>query len=76
MVVGINIECLPGERLVQAWRPASWEPYVYSIVRFELKAHNGGTRVVLDHTGYPENEREHIDKGWRENYWEPMRDLL
>ena len=76
MVVGINIECLPGERLVQAWRPASWEPDVYSIVRFELKAHNGGTRVVLDHTGYPENEREHIDKGWHDNYWEPMRDLL
>ena len=76
MVVGINIECSPGERLVQAWRPVSWEPGVYSMVRFELKAHNGGTRVVLDHTGYPEDEQEHLDKGWHDNYWGPMRDLL
>ena len=76
MIVGINVECLPGERLVQAWRAASWEPGVYSVVRFELKAHDGGTRVILDHTGYPDDEGDHLSKGWHENYWEPLRSML
>lgn len=76
MILGVNAECSPGQRLVQAWRAANWDPGVYSIVRFELTAQNGGTRVVLDHTGYPEDEGEHLDKGWHDNYWDPMRNLL
>ena len=63
MVVGINIECSPGERLVQAWRPVSLEPGVYSMVRFELKAHNGGTRVVLDHTDTRKTNKSTSTKG-------------
>jgi len=76
MISGRNIECVPGERLVQAWRPKPWEAGVYSIVRFELRSEGKGTRVVLDHTGYPEGQGEHLDKGWHANYWEPLRKLL
>src|SRR5258708_4772998 len=35
-IVGRNIELAPGERLVQAWREISWQPGVYSIVKFDL----------------------------------------
>ena len=76
MILGSNIECVPGERLVQAWRSGNWEPGVYSIVRFDLKAEDDGTRVVLEHTGFPEDERENLDTGWHSNYWEPMREML
>ena len=76
VIVGVNVECSPGQRLVQAWRPTNWEAGVYSMVRFELVAQDGGTRVVLDHTGYPEDEGEHLEKGWHDNYWDPMRNLL
>ena len=37
LIEGRNIELVPNQRIVQAWRPASWEPGLYSIVRFELK---------------------------------------
>ena len=76
MILGSNIECVPGERLVQAWRSKSWEPGVYSIVRFDLKPEDKGTRVVLDHTGFPEDQGEDLDKGWHENYWVPLRNML
>ncbi len=37
LIVGRNIELVPDQRIVQAWRPANWDPGVYSIVKFELK---------------------------------------
>lgn len=76
MITGRNIECVPGERLVQAWRAKPWEAGVYSIVRFELKSEGKGTRLVLDHGAFPEGQGEHLDKGWHANYWEPLRKSL
>jgi activator of HSP90 ATPase len=75
-IEGRNIECVPGERLVQAWRAAAWDPGLYSIVRFEFRPEQDQTRVVLDHAGFPEAEGEHLDEGWQPNYWQPLRKLL
>jgi activator of HSP90 ATPase len=69
---GRNIECVPGARLVQAWRASAWDDGVYSVVRFELTPADGKTKVVLDHAGYPEGTGEHLDAGWYPNYWEPL----
>jgi activator of HSP90 ATPase len=76
MIHGQNVECLPGERVVQAWRVKTWEPGLYSIVRFDLRAEKQGTRVVLDHTGFPDGQAEHLGKGWQDNYLEPLRKLF
>ena len=73
---GRNLECAPGERVVQAWRAKSWEAGLYSIVRFELRAEGSGTRVSLEHTAYPDAQREHLAAGWKTNYLEPMRRLF
>src|SRR4051794_9957317 len=54
MITGRQIELVPARRVVQAWRAASWEEGVYSIARFELEPDGEGTRVVLDHCGWPE----------------------
>jgi activator of HSP90 ATPase len=76
MIQGRTIECVAGKRLVQAWRVKTWEAGVYSIVRIELRRAGAGTRLVLDHTGFPEDEREHLEPGWHANYWEPLRKAL
>jgi uncharacterized protein YndB with AHSA1/START domain len=73
MIEGRSIECVPGQRLVQAWRAKSWEPGLYSVVRFELAKDGGGTRLTMDHSGFPEGEAEHLAGGWQANYWEPLR---
>ena len=76
LIVGRNIELVPNQRIVQAWRPANWDPGVYSIVKFELKSHGTGATVVLDHTGFPEGNFGHLDPGWYERYWEPLKKYL
>lgn len=76
MIHGRNVECVPGERLVQAWRVKTWEPGLYSIVRFALRGEGPGTRVVLDHAGYPDGQGEHLGKGWQDNYLDPLRKLF
>src|SRR5580658_8032656 len=73
MIVGRNVELVPDRRIVQAWRPQSWDPGVYSIVRFELKPQGSGTLVVLDHTGFPESDLDGLSSGWPERYWEPLK---
>jgi activator of HSP90 ATPase len=76
MIVGRNVELIPNQRIVQAWRPTSWKPGVYSIVKFELKEQGSGTKVVLDHTGFPEGTFRGLDSGWPERYWEPLKKFL
>ena len=75
-IEGRNVELVPNQRIVQAWRPAAWPAGVYSIVRFELTVHGSGTRIVFDHTGFPEPNWEHLNEGWPRNYWEPLRSYL
>jgi activator of HSP90 ATPase len=73
LITGRNVELIPNQRIVQAWRPESWDKGVYSIVKFELKSQGAGTRIVLDHTGFPEGKFGGLDSGWHERYWEPMK---
>ena len=75
-IVGRQVELVPDERIVQAWRVVTWDPGVYSIAKFELKEQGSQTRLVLDHTGFPVGKAEHLAAGWKENYWEPMRKYL
>jgi activator of HSP90 ATPase len=72
MIEGRNVELVPDVRIVQAWRPASWDAGVYSIAEFQLKAQAGGTKLILDHKGFPEGDFAHLDPGWHMQYWEPL----
>jgi activator of HSP90 ATPase len=76
MIVGRNVELIPNQRIVQAWRPTHWDPGVYSIVRFELKPRDPETMLVLDHTGFPEGEFDHLEWGWNNHYGEPLKKFL
>jgi len=76
LIMGRNVELIANQRIVQAWRPASWEAGVYSIVKFELKEQSAGARIVLDHTGFPEGKFGGLDSGWHERYWEPLKKFL
>ena len=72
-ITGRNVELVPDQRIVQAWRPGSWSPGVYSIAKFELAAMGSRTRVILDHTGFPEGKFAGLDSGWHERYWERLK---
>ena len=72
-IIGRNLELVPNERIVQAWRVATWPEGAYSIVRFELKLQGSGTRLVFDHIGFPEGLHDHLAQGWEENYWSLLK---
>ena len=75
-IVGRNVELVSGTRIVQAWRPAHWDPGVYSIVRFELRPQDSGGKVILDHTGFPEGDYDQLFDGWNGHYWQPLAKYL
>jgi activator of HSP90 ATPase len=76
VIEGRNIELVPSQRIVQAWRPKYWAAGVYSIVKFELVAHDSGTRIILDHTGFTEDTWKGLNEGWPMRYWDPLHKYL
>ncbi|MDQ2949885.1 MAG: SRPBCC domain-containing protein [Acidobacteriota bacterium] len=75
-VVGRNLELVPNLRIVQAWREMSWQPGVYSIVKFELSHDPRGTKISFDHAGFPKGGGAGLTQGWYGNYWEPLEKYL
>jgi activator of HSP90 ATPase len=73
LIAGRNIELVANQRIVQAWRPGHWDPGVYSIVHFEFKPRAAETMLIFDHTGFPAGEYDHLDWGWHNHYWEPLK---
>jgi activator of HSP90 ATPase len=75
-IIGNQIELVPDELIVQAWRVLSWPRGLYSIARFELSDHAEATELVFDHAAFPTGQAEHLATGWQQNYWDPLTKLL
>jgi activator of HSP90 ATPase len=75
-ITGRNLELVRDVRLVQGWHAASWDPGRFSIAKFALSAHGSGTKLVFDHTGFPNEDTTHLALGWYEHYWNPLRKVL
>jgi activator of HSP90 ATPase len=68
-IMARNVELVPNQRIVQAWRVVTWPEGVYSIARFDFKVQGSGTHLVFEHTGFPEGLHDHLAEGWEQNYW-------
>ena len=75
-IVGRQLELVPNELIVQAWRVVDWSRGVYSIARFELSEQAGSTKLVFNHTGFPKGQAKELATGWQEHYWDPLTKLL
>lgn len=75
-ITGRNIEMLPGERLIQAWRAGNWKAGAYSIAAFYLTAEGTKTRLDFEHRGFPAGEGASLAQGWQSHYWEPLAKFL
>jgi activator of HSP90 ATPase len=76
MIEGRTIELVANERIVQAWRAANWEPGLYSVAKFDIETKGDGTLLVFTHSGFPEEQKTHLEAGWHENYWLPLQKYL
>jgi activator of HSP90 ATPase len=75
-ITGWQLELVPNQRIVQAWRETSWDPGIYSVVRFQLNPQGSGTKLVFEQTGFPTGNGEHLAIGWKAHYWEPLEKFL
>ena len=72
-ISGVNLELVPGERIVQSWRSTEFaEGDPDSKITVTLKAVEGGTKLTLLHTRVPESQ-SNAKAGWSEWYFEPMK---
>ncbi len=76
MIQGITVDLKENERIVQAWRAKNWPEGVYSLATFQLAAEGDGTRLSFLQVGVPEDQAEHITKGWEQHYWSKLPAFL
>jgi activator of HSP90 ATPase len=75
-IIGRNLELVPNQRIVQAWRVVTWDPGMHSIAKFELNEQGAATKIVFDHTGFPVGLAQSLADGWKEHYWSTLEKYL
>ncbi|MBK8397103.1 MAG: SRPBCC domain-containing protein [Leptospiraceae bacterium] len=73
-ITGVNVDLLSGKRIVQAWRVSDFPEGIFSMASFVFtRTKDGGTELVLTHRGVPKHLIPAIEKGWREHYWDKIK---
>jgi uncharacterized protein YndB with AHSA1/START domain len=76
-VTGINVDLVPGRRIVQAWRHRRFPEGVFSMAAVTLTpTPDGGTELVLVHRGVPKELIPETEQTWRDRYWRGMKAYL
>jgi activator of HSP90 ATPase len=75
---GYNIELVEGKKIIQAWhfKEDGWPEDHFSTCIFSFTPVKGGTRLSFTQKGVPEHKYEALKSGWKEFYWEPMKNYL
>ncbi len=72
-ISGRNIELIPSERIVQAWRTTEFEDEDEdSVITVVLEPVGDETLLTLEHSNVPDEHRSYEEGGWESNYFEPM----
>ncbi len=76
-IQGTTIEMELNRRIVQRWRTTDFPSNSPdSVVEVVLEEVENGTKVVLIHTDIPEGQREDYKTGWKEFYFDPMKEYF
>jgi activator of HSP90 ATPase len=75
---GFNIELVEGKKIVQAWHFAEdgWPEDHYSICTFLFEKASQKTRLTFNQTGVPDHKVESLKGGWKEYYWNAIKDYI
>lgn len=76
-ISGVTLELEPFRRIVQAWRTTDFpEASANSRLEILLEPTAKGTKLTLLHTNIPDNQAEEYRQGWKDYYFEPMKDYF
>jgi activator of HSP90 ATPase len=75
-IQGVNLELVPDRKIVQSWRYSDWPEGHYSKATFLLEENKGATKLTFTQTEVPEGLYQDVAQGWRDYYWQPMKEML
>ena len=76
-VSGVNVDLVPGRRIVQAWRHRKFPEGIFSMAAVTLTpTADGGTELVLTHRGVPKDLLDETERAWRDQYWSKIKAYL
>jgi activator of HSP90 ATPase len=76
-IEGKTVEMDPGRRIVQKWRTTDFPSgSPDSNVEIILEEVEKGTKIVLIHTEIPEGQKDDYKQGWKDFYFDPMKDYF
>ena len=73
-IYGKNTEVIKRKKLAQDWYSGKWTKP--SKVNIALSEEHGTTYIDLLQEDVPDNEKEEINKGWKNFYFGPLKNLL
>lgn len=72
-VTGKFQELVSDEKIVMQWRYKSWPEGHHSTATITLDQQDDRTQLTLTQTGIPEEDFERTKEGWKQYYWENMK---
>jgi len=73
-IAGRNIKLIDNQQLIQEWYFG--DNTNESIVTINLKPHQQGTKVTLEHTNIPDEELDDFVEGWNDYYWGAIKEFF
>ena len=66
------------DELAYTWKPSDWaEDTLPSSVHYKLITEDGGTKIILEHRGFPDKKQMESHKsGWTEHFFGPIEAYL
>jgi activator of HSP90 ATPase len=76
-IQGKNLELEKGKRIVQEWVTTDW-PKNFPPSRLELNFMDlgGKTEITMVHLDVPAVQEDELKQGWKDFYWEPLKDYF
>jgi activator of HSP90 ATPase len=72
-ICGEFTELVENKRIEMKWRFKTWPDEHYSNVVIELKQKEDCTELQLTQTGIPASDYERTKEGWRNHYWQSIK---
>lgn len=75
---GKTIELKEGKKIVQEWKSEeeNWPENHYSKIVFDFEKTGKGTKLKFTQARVPEKCFKAINQGWKDYYWNPMKEYF
>jgi len=76
-ISGKILELDEGKRILQEWVTTEWPAgYPPSKVEFTFNEVDGKTELTMVHSDVPIDQKEELQQGWIDFYWEPLKNYF